>query len=179
MANAFESGERRVIPAVLVYLRHQGRILMVHRNGRPGDYHSGKWNGLGGKLELDESPREAAAREIFEESGVRLPPERYEPLGVLQFPNFKAHKSEDWIAFLFGAELTDEEAARPLVPSDEGELHWVPEADVPALNLWAGDREFIGHVLARRPVLATIWYDGQDVRKHEVRGIGGPIGRSG
>ena len=30
------------------------RVLMVHRNARPGDHHLGKYNGLGGKLEADE-----------------------------------------------------------------------------------------------------------------------------
>ncbi len=141
---------------------------MTHRNGRPGDYHCGKWNGLGGKLELDEAPGNAAARETAEESGIGLPAERFRSLGVVQFPNFKAHKNEDWIAFVFSAELSDEEAARPLVASDEGELHWVPEADVPGLNLWAGDSHFIGHVLAGRPVLATVWYSGQDVLRAVV-----------
>ena len=30
------------------------RVLMIHRNRRPGDLHLGKYNGLGGKLQRDE-----------------------------------------------------------------------------------------------------------------------------
>src|SRR5947209_14723068 len=96
-ANAFETGERKVIPAVLVYAQLDGRTLMLRRDsGRPDDYHKGKWNGLGGKLDIDESPLEAAKRELLEESGLDLPESAFRALGVLQFPNFKAHKSEDW-----------------------------------------------------------------------------------
>jgi 8-oxo-dGTP diphosphatase len=79
---------------------------MIHRDsGRPGDYHAGKWNGLGGKLEPDESPIEGARRELREEAALVLPPEAFRALGVLQFPNFKAHKNEDWVVWVFVAEL--------------------------------------------------------------------------
>ena len=27
------------------------RVLLIHRNGKPGDHHFGKFNGLGGKME--------------------------------------------------------------------------------------------------------------------------------
>ena len=61
----------------------------------------GKWNGLGGKCEPDESPLEAAIREFKEESGLVLEPGAVKPLGVLQFPNFKPAKHEDWMVFVF------------------------------------------------------------------------------
>src|SRR4051794_1381265 len=98
--NPFESGVRKVIPAVLVYLQKGDQILMIHRNSKgpgPLDFHEGKWNGLGGKCELDESPLEAAVREVQEESGLELPESEFRSLGVVQFPNFKAHRNEDWI----------------------------------------------------------------------------------
>ena len=171
--NAFESGARKSIPAVLIYARQGGRVLMIHRNaeGRPGDYHAGKWNGLGGKCEPDESPLETARREFREEAGVDLLEIRFHALGTLTFPNFKAHKSEDWVVFVFEAEVTDAEAARITPQSDEGELHWVPEADLLALSLWPGDRHFIPHVMARKPFMGTIWYTGQEVSKHWVQTI--------
>ncbi len=62
MANAFEAGTRRCIPSVLVYLERDRSVLLIHK-GRPGDFHEGKYNGLGGKLEADESPLDAAVRE--------------------------------------------------------------------------------------------------------------------
>src|SRR5438105_13761730 len=98
--NAYESGQRKAIPAVLVYPRCGSELLMLHRNtARKEDFHAGKWNGLGGKCEPDESPVEAARRELLEESGLEAGLADLKALGVLQFPNFKPQKAEDWIVF--------------------------------------------------------------------------------
>jgi 8-oxo-dGTP diphosphatase len=168
--NPFESGERKVIPAVLVYARAGDRVLMVHRNApdRPGDYHAGKWNGLGGKLEADESPLEAAQRELLEESGLVLPESAFRALGTLQFPLFKPQRGEDWLVWVFAADAPgaawDGRKAGP-----EGDLHWVPAAELETLNLWAGDRHFIGHVVAGRPFVGTIWYRGAEAVRHWIQ----------
>lgn len=167
--NAFEAGKRFAIPAVLIYARSPAGVLMIHRNGdRPGDYHSGKWNGLGGKLEPDESPLEAARREFAEEAGVQLEPEAFRSLGVLTFPNFKAHKSEDWVVFVFAASLTDEQVRDIGLASDEGELHWVPEDELLSLNLWEGDHHFLPLVVRGQAFVGTIWYDGQAAIRHWI-----------
>jgi 8-oxo-dGTP diphosphatase len=175
MMNPFEAGSRKVIPACLVYLFRgvpgADEVLMMHRQGREGDYHSGKWNGLGGKFELDESPWQAASREISEEAGLLIAPERYHWLGTLQFPNFKAHKAEDWWCTVMTARLDADEAAR--IPegarfSDEGSLHWVPAVRLLDLNLWQGDRLFLPKVLAGTSFSGTLWYEGQSVRAHKL-----------
>lgn len=142
---------------------------MIHRDGRPGDYHSGKWNGLGGKLELEESPLEAARREFLEESGIDLAPENFRALGVLQFPSFKAHKSEDWVVWVFSARVGG--GVEPLARSEEGSLSWIPARDLTSLNLWAGDVHFIPFVVEERPFLGSIWYRGQEVIRHAVHPI--------
>ncbi len=160
--NAFESGERKVIPAVLVYLRKDNQILMIHKKS---DFHEGKWNGLGGKLERDESPWEAAQRELLEESGVDLPQSQFNLLGVLQFPNFKPHKCEDWMVYVFTAKLPGEDLQKVNFSCPEGDLHWVPVDEVLSRNLWAGDLHFIPYVLEERPFAGTIWYSQQDVTK--------------
>lgn len=157
--NVFELAQRKVIPAVLIYVRQQGKILMIHRDSqRPGDYHSGRWNGLGGKLEVDESPLEAAVRELAEESGLKLPPTKFKSLGVVQFPNFKPKKSEDWMVFIFTAELSSVEEQNCQTECDEGSLHWIPVQEVSALNLWPGDKYFIPFVLNDQPFVGTLWY---------------------
>jgi 8-oxo-dGTP diphosphatase len=177
MPNVFETGARKNIPAVLIYAQAGGsgmssRTLMIHRDApdrKASDYHSGKWNGLGGKCEADESAFEAAAREFKEEAGIDVPIERFQSLGILQFPNFKAHRSEDWTVFVFTLDLNEEEAKGVHSKSDEGSLHWIPSADLSKLNLWPGDRHFIPYIVDRKPFQGTIWYRDSEVIRHDVR----------
>lgn len=176
-SNAFESGTRKVIPAVLIYARRSdGHLLMIHRNAtnRPGDYHAGRWNGLGGKSEADESPREAARREFLEEAGLEIPEQDFIALGTLTFPHFKAHKGEDWIVFVFTVEISATQASHILNRSAEGELHWIPAADLLALNLWPGDRYFIPFVVSNTPFMGTIWYEGAEVVRHWIQALKQP-----
>lgn len=157
--NPFETGERKNIPAVLIYaFRGDGRVLMIHRNARADDFHSGKWNGLGGKSEPDESAQETACREFAEEAGVQLPLDSFRALGVLQFPYFKPHKSEDWSVTVFTVELNDQEAMQVSSGGPEGSLHWIDPAQLMGLPLWEGDREFLPRVLEREAFVGTFWY---------------------
>ena len=165
--NCFETGSRKVIPATLIYARSRGCVLMLHRNAKgPGDVHLGKYNGLGGKLEAGESPAEAARREFLEESGLELPPAAFRPCGVLQFPDFKPKKNEDWVVFVFSAEAGSLPAEPGLFKaSPEGDLHWVPEGDLLQLPLWEGDRDFLPLVLKGEPFLGSFWYAGGSLRR--------------
>ena len=167
MSNPFELGSRKIIPAVLIYVKQGTRVLMLHRITQGGDYHAGKWNGLGGKLELNESPLEAAVRELREESSLELAPGVFQNLGVIQFPNFKSHKNEDWWVTVFSARL-HKDVKVPLAACDEGELHWIEQKELLNLNLWAGDRHFVPFVLEETPFFGTIWYEGEKVLKHEI-----------
>jgi 8-oxo-dGTP pyrophosphatase MutT (NUDIX family) len=65
------------LSAALVALWHADRVLMVFDRWRQG------WELPGGRVEQDESPRQAAARELLEESG-------QEPEGPLRFIGYAA-----------------------------------------------------------------------------------------
>ncbi len=173
--NPFESGVRKQIPAVLIYVRHRGHVLMLHRIApdRPEDFHAGRWNGLGGKSEADESPLETAVRELKEESALDLGSDQFQALGVLQFPNFKPHKSEDWVAWVFVVDLASEAQPPRLGPCPEGKLHWIKDEEVLGLNLWPGDQLFLPYVLKREPFLGTIWYENSQVGRHWITGLKG------
>ena len=97
--------------------------------------HAGKWNGLGGKLNVGETPEECVIREVQEESGLIIRNPRLH--GVLTFPGFA--DDEDWYAFLFTATEFEGE----LIESSEGVLQWVPDGELLDLNLWPGDKIFI------------------------------------
>ena len=54
---------------VLVFLKYKDEILLLNRN-KP--FWMGCWNGVGGKIEKGESPVEAAIRETYEETGIKV-----------------------------------------------------------------------------------------------------------
>lgn len=120
--------------ATLCYLRHDGQTLMLHRVKKKNDIHQDKWNGLGGKIDIGESPEECVVREVREESGLTVLDPFLE--GVLTFPNFS--HDEDWYVFVFTATKYEGE----LIDSDEGRLQWIDNQRLVDLNLWAGDRLF-------------------------------------
>ncbi len=126
---------RAVKVATLVYVRSGGRTLMLHRVKKAQDMHAGKWNGLGGKLEAGESPEMCAVREVREESGLVV--KALEWRGLLTFPSFA--QDEDWLAFVYVARIFSGE----LIDSPEGNLAWIPDAQLLELPLWPGDRIFL------------------------------------
>ncbi len=173
MTNDFETGTRKVIPAVLLYAFFDHQLLMIHRNMKANDFHEGKWNGLGGKLEAGESFTHAAVREFLEESGVVTQTDEWHWLGQLHFPNFKPSRSEDWWVNVFFVQLSEEQAA--LVKSEksnsEGTLHWIPVDQILSLNLWDGDRYFLPYVLERKPFQGTFIYENGSCVRHEITAI--------
>lgn len=166
--NPFESGERKVIPATLIYLFCEDHVLMIHRIKKNRDIHEGKWNGIGGKLELGESPWEGATREILEETGITVESESLKSMGVLTFPNFKAFDQQDWICFLFRCNLPGKCSDYSLIESEEGHLEWIPQDKVLDLKLWEGDRTFIPHILRSEAVLGSYWYENMQLVKFSV-----------
>ncbi|MGE5400553.1 MAG: NUDIX hydrolase [Ignavibacteriales bacterium] len=125
--------------ATLCYIKHNGATLMLHRIKKQNDMHEGKWNGLGGKLELGETPEECVIREVREESGLLIE----SPLlhGFITFPAFDGF--EDWYVFVFTAARFSGE----MIDSHEGVLKWIPDDELFSLNLWEGDRIFIKWLL--------------------------------
>ncbi|MBQ8994041.1 MAG: NUDIX domain-containing protein, partial [Turicibacter sp.] len=61
-----------MLETTLCYIFKNSEILMLYRNKKENDVHEGKWNGLGGKLEKEETPLQCVLREVYEESGLRL-----------------------------------------------------------------------------------------------------------
>ncbi|PZF78698.1 NAD(+) diphosphatase [Aestuariivirga litoralis] len=63
----------RTDPVVIMVVRHQGSILL----GRQSSWKPGMYSALAGFVEPGETIEDAARREVFEESGVRVGPVRY------------------------------------------------------------------------------------------------------
>lgn len=121
------------------------QVLLIHRNKNPNDYHWGKYNGLGGKLEPGEDIVAGMRREIREEAGIECT--TMELAGTISWPGFGKH-GEDWFGFIFRIQSF---TGTPVMENAEGTLEWVDVTRVPELNLWEGDRSFLPLVFAVNP----------------------------
>ncbi len=101
-----------------------GRILLLRQPPGPG------WSIPGGLLNRGERPIAGAARELAEETGIRLAPERLTP-GV---PNAIVHSHGRWVDMVFETSVP---AASATLVVDEAEVHeaaWYPLDDLPRLT---------------------------------------------
>jgi 8-oxo-dGTP diphosphatase len=122
------------------------RVLLVHRNARPGDEHLGKYNGLGGKLEADEDIAAGMVRELREEAGIEVTAMQLR--GTVSWPGF-GKNGEDWLGFVF---LITGFTGTPPTKNDEGDLEWVALSRIDDLPMWEGDRHFLPLVFDAHPL---------------------------
>ena len=128
---------------------------MLHRTKKNADPNAGKWLGVGGKLQRDESPAACVRREVLEETG--LSPARFAPRGVI---TFVSDRWETEYMFLYTAD-SDTPAFRPC---DEGDLEWVEKEKVFSLPLWEGDRRFLRLLIDGAPYIEmTLRYRGAEL----------------
>lgn len=102
----------------LCLLSRDNQVLLLRRSKPP---RAGLWNGVGGKLEPEESPLAACKREVIEETGYE--PLSLSPAGIMSWDSFT---DPEHGIYLFVGE------APPTEPSacDEGELRWWPIEEI-------------------------------------------------
>lgn len=135
-----------------VFDRASDSVLLIRRTARLDDDAYGKVNGLGGKLELDESVSDCLRRELREEAGIELTSFRLR--GTVTWSGF-GPRAEDWLGFIF---LIDGWDGEPAAANAEGTLEWVSRADLlaacaaddPQLPMWPGDHHFLPLVFETR-----------------------------
>ena len=74
---AWKPGEYGLVVCVWVYDGH-GHLLLTRR--AKGKSFAGTWENSGGAVQAGETSRQAVARELFEETGIRAKPEEFELL---------------------------------------------------------------------------------------------------
>ena len=124
--------------AVLCYLFDDaGRVLLLHRRKPPN---RDLYSPVGGKLEqgLGESPTACAVREIAEETGLEVGPDRLHLTGIVSETGYG--DETHWLMFLY--EVTGPVRVER-TEFDEGRLEWHEPGRVSELDIPATDREVI------------------------------------
>jgi 8-oxo-dGTP pyrophosphatase MutT (NUDIX family) len=121
---------------VAIFIVHEGRVLVVHHRKL------NKWLPLGGHIELDEDPEQAALREAREESGFEVellgerPPTTEDGTRALICPRFldihRIHDTHEHIGMIYWARP---KAGTMTLASDEHhDIGWRTAAELDTLE---------------------------------------------
>ena len=147
----------------LCYFLTEDKILLAMKKRGFGE---GLWNGYGGKVEEGETIREAACREIKEESDLDTKEEDLEEVGVIDF-FFKDR--EDWnqrvhIFFIRVWEGIEKE-------TEEMNPKWFDIDSMPTENLWKDDTYWLPEALSGKKIEAKFLFtkDGKDIKEMNIK----------
>ena len=156
-----------VIPRVLIFVRRGDDILLLR--GAPNKRTwPNLYNGIGGHVERGETIKEAALREIAEETSLTV--------ANLTLHGIAAIDADDStlgiIMFIFAAQAE----TRRVHPSAEGELVWFPVNHLPPNEEMVRDLPIIIPLMLdsarvdQPPFFARYWYDPDGVMRIEING---------
>lgn len=123
------------IRAVLCHINKENEYLLLLKS--KGKFGEGFWNAPGGKLEPGETPEEAARREVFEETGLRV--KELVKAGSLKFYFGESKQVPDWLVDVYVCSKFEAN----IVESQEGELRWFNKNSLPYEKMWADDRDWL------------------------------------
>lgn len=126
----------------LCYIGKDDKYLMMHRIKKKNDVNEGKWVGIGGHFEKDETPEECLLREVYEETGLTL--KEYCLRGII---TFISDKWDTEYMFLYTSDSFDGE----LSTCSEGELEWIDKSQLNSLPMWEGDKIFFDLIKNNEP----------------------------
>lgn len=113
------------------YLMHDGKFVLLRRLAHKSQ--GGKWGVPAGKLESEETPLEAAVREITEETGVRVDSDQLRFLETV----FVRYPEYDFVYHMFSLPLLDKPEI-VLQPDEHEDSVWVSPSDAYTMDLVDG-----------------------------------------
>ncbi|MFB6158090.1 MAG: 8-oxo-dGTP diphosphatase [Candidatus Nanohalobium sp.] len=153
-----ESFREEATEATLCFIIQKGETLLIEKKRGVGE---GLYNGPGGKLEEDETPKEAAIRETEEET--KVTPEKAEKIGELEFifgqnPFMFVHVFK---AKSFSGEPEETEEARP---------EWFNTDKLPYEQMWPDDKYWVPKMLDGESFLARFHFDeeGEQIQEWKI-----------
>lgn len=150
-----------MITTTLCYIEKDGKYLMLHRVKKHNDINEGKWIGVGGHAENQETPEECLVREVKEETGLTLLSYKFRGLVT-----FISSECDPELMCVF----TADEYVGELIECNEGDLSWVDKSIVPTLPTWEGDKVFLELLLSgdERFFSVKLQYEGEKLINKQI-----------
>jgi len=139
--------------ATLVFPIHNNSILLAQKTKKIG---IGKWNGWGGEVEKNEKIKDAAVRELRDESGLSANKENLIYCGMVTFHNQRDDGSQFsvtvhiFLCYMWSGMLkVSDEMERPT---------FIPISRIPYHNMMPADQHWLPRVLLGKKVCDQYWY---------------------
>ena len=140
----------RKIRTTLLYIIKDNKILLAEKKRGFG---VGKLNGVGGKIENDESIEQAMLRETMEEIGVK--PIDFEQRAIIHFDLFYKGEKEKEDTYVFVASNYIGE----LIETEEMKPKWFELKNLPFEKMFSDDRLWLNSLIEGKKFEANIILD--------------------
>ncbi len=146
-------------------------VLLGHKKVGFG---KGKWGGVGGKIEPGETPAVAAAREVWEETGLRV---HEADLHYAAHLNFVFPFKPEWsqVVHVFVAHRWEGQAreSREIVP------RWFAVEEIPYEQMWDDCHYWLPTVLDGKRLRARFEFNADNDTVEQVEIVNDPFGKIG
>lgn len=131
------------VTAAFCYNKDNELCVLINKRGTATEKENHKWNLPVGYLDFNETLTQCAAREVFEETGVKLPLKHLKLYSI----NSKPDSGSQDIGFRFGIKLNGDISNYPLNTEhmEENEVEsvkWLPISEIDTVN-WAWNHKEI------------------------------------
>jgi len=126
-------------------------------------YGCGKYTGFGGKVETGETVLEAAVRELFEETSIRVSESDLAHVGNLTFIfPYKPEWTQEVYAYLLTDWIGEAVESREMIP------RWFDLDDIPYEGMWEDGRYWLPPILAGKSVKGRFVFNADNDTLAEV-----------